>query len=243
MKDGEWPHCARKALGQTGVVNIKNTDPDCAGCPLSVCWEEGEAMVVRLKHVGKVYGLFCVSVPESPVTREEEEALFSEVSEDIAFALHGLELKEERRQAEKAVKESEERFRSIIENAEDAITMIDSEGIILYVSPSLERIAGYKSEDVLGTSIEKYIHPDDLTPMFTNFARITITPGSAEFIEMRLRRKDGSWCWVEGVGKNFLDDPSVQAIVCNYRDVTERRKAEEALLESKERFREIFENA
>ena len=241
MKKGTWPHCAKKALGGTNIVNIDHADSDCVGCPLSKDWDEGYAMVVSLKYGNKVYGLFCVSVPKSPVTLEEEKDLFCEVAEDIAFALHNMELVEEHDQADKALKESEQRFRSIIENAEDAITMVSAEGSILYNSPSLERIAGYKSGEILGTPISEYMHPDDFTLVFKNIAKIVETPGAAESIMMRLRRKDGSWCWVEGIGKNFLDDPSVGAIVCNYRDITERKEAEEVLRESEEKLRIMFD--
>ncbi|NQT73480.1 MAG: PAS domain S-box protein [Chloroflexi bacterium] len=135
----------------------------------------------------------------------------------------------ERKRAEEALRASEERFRSIIEDAHDAFTLINAEGIVQYDSPSVERITGYRQGELLDMSIDELVHPEDLPTVTRNIARILATPGAAENIAMRFRVADGSWRWIEGTGKNFLDDPYVQAIVCNYRDVTERMRDEEQL--------------
>ncbi len=149
----------------------------------------------------------------------------------------------ERKQAEAALRYREERFRSMIENADDAITLVDIEGIIQYASPSLERFAGYKPQTLIGTPFREYMHPDDFHAMESNLTKIISSPGHAESIVMRLKRSDGSYCWVEGVGKNFLEYPQVNAIVCNYRDITERKQAEEALQNSEAHWRSLVENA
>ena len=149
----------------------------------------------------------------------------------------------ERKQAEQALRDSEERFRAITENSEDAITLLDAEGVITYISPSLQRIAGYEEHELIGTPFWEYMHPDDLSGVERNYVSIVSAPGVAENIAMRLKKRNGEWLWVEGVGKNCLEDPGIKAIVCNYRDITERRRAEEALRKSEERFRSMIENA
>ncbi|MBM3132932.1 MAG: PAS domain S-box protein, partial [Chloroflexi bacterium] len=149
----------------------------------------------------------------------------------------------ERKEAERALLESEQRFRAIIENAQDAITLISAEGTVLYESPAVERITGYKPGSLKGKSIRDLIHPDDMPAVERNIARIISMPGHVEPMTLRVRRSDGSWRWLEGSGKNSLHDPQIRAIVCTHRDITKRKWAEEALRESEQRFRGIFENA
>ena len=69
------------------------------------------------------------------------------------------------------------------------------------------------------------------------FARLSKSPGSSVIIEYRSRHRDGSWRWIEAIGTNLLAEPEVNAIVCNYQDITRRRQVEEAVVESEERFR------
>jgi len=104
LKRGEVPDYGRRALSQPDVVVIKDTFSTHADCPLKARCAGEAIMTVRLAHGGKVYGLLSVSMPARFIIGEEELSLFKEVSEDIAFALHDIELEEQRRQAEKALR-------------------------------------------------------------------------------------------------------------------------------------------
>ncbi|MBT4511901.1 MAG: PAS domain S-box protein, partial [Chloroflexi bacterium] len=146
----------------------------------------------------------------------------------------------ERKKAQEALQASEERFRSITENAHDVIVLVSMEGKTLYASPSIERVTGYTAENRTNNAFMELAHPDDIPAVEKNFARLASNPGSVESFELRLQHKDGSWRWVEGIAKNFLDDPSVQAIVGNYRDITDRKQSEEALQKSEESYKELF---
>jgi PAS domain S-box-containing protein len=147
-----------------------------------------------------------------------------------------------RKQVEEALRGSERRFRSIIENAHDGITLISADGITLYESPSVEGIIGRKPEQMVGVPMHQDVHPDDLPIMAERFAKIIGQPGATEAIRLRVRHSDGSWRWIEGTGTNLLHDPALQAIVCNYRDVTEHKLAEEALTQSEEKYRLLTES-
>ena len=205
----------------------------------SVCWVE--TYTDRINYLGNLaMQATFLDITERKQAEEETKKLNTQLMEANVVLEEEI---SERKQAEAALRHREERFRSMIESADDAITLIDIEGTILYASPSLERIAGYDASTLVGTSFQEYMHPDDFTAMESNFTKIINTPGHAESISMRLRRSDGSWCWVEGVGKNFLEDPHVQAIVCNYRDITERKQAEEALRNSEAHWRSLIETA
>jgi len=115
FKRGELPDCGQRALSQEGVIVTQDPPADCPDCPLSVTYGGGTGMTVRLEHEGKVYGLLTVSIPRDFIGDEEEQALFQEVARDIAFALHNLELEEERQRAKEALKEYSERLEEMVE--------------------------------------------------------------------------------------------------------------------------------
>jgi PAS domain S-box-containing protein len=142
----------------------------------------------------------------------------------------------ERKQAQEALRRSEERFRSLVQNSSDVITVTTADGTILYQSPSIERVLGYRAEDLLGTSgfDSMEIHPDDLARIREIYADLLARPGGTASAEVRIRHADGSWRVIESFGSNLLEDPSVGGIVSNYRDITERKRAEKALREARE---------
>jgi diguanylate cyclase (GGDEF)-like protein/PAS domain S-box-containing protein len=135
-------------------------------------------------------------------------------------------VRRERKKAEEGLQEREKRFRALIENSSDVIVLLNADGIILYSSPSVQRVMGYSGE-FIGRSMLALIHPDDHPNINAVFAKVLQKPGCTIKVEFRARHKDGSWQWIEGVANNLLTEPSVQAIVVNYRDVTDRRQVEE----------------
>jgi PAS domain S-box-containing protein len=140
----------------------------------------------------------------------------------------------ERRQAEQALKASEERFRALIENSSDGITLVDAEGAIRYASPSTERVLGYTPEEFVGRNIFELMHPDDQARLAKTFGELGAQPGATRSDRFRYRHQDGAWRWLEGTGANLLQVPSVNAIVTNYRDVTERVEAQEQIRRSRD---------
>ncbi len=135
----------------------------------------------------------------------------------------------ERTRAEEALRHSEQRFRSLIENSTDAIALAKADGTILYASPAAGRILGIPSDSLIGKSTFSGIHPDDLERAKQAFDEVRRHPGMSLVSQFRFRHKDGTWRWIEGTGTNMLEEPSVRAMVANYRDMTERRRTEEAL--------------
>lgn len=140
----------------------------------------------------------------------------------------------QQKEAEAALRRSEAHFRSLIENALDMITVLDADGGILFASPSVRRTLGYEPEELLGTRVFDFVHPDDADRMRRGLADSVRTGERSPPIEIRLRHRDGSWRLLESVGESLLDDPAVAGVVINSRDVTERREAEEELHASRE---------
>ncbi|MHB8779725.1 MAG: PAS domain S-box protein, partial [Anaerolineales bacterium] len=151
------------------------------------------------------------------------------------------EKKTDSKRAEKDLRESEERFRALIENASDLIVTITADGNLNYVSPAAERITGYKANEAIGRNIVEFIHADDLPLALQALTSRTQTPGlSPAPIELRFRHKDGMWRMVEILGNNLLEYPAVKGIVLNVRDITERKQAEEELTIANEEL--VFQN-
>jgi PAS domain S-box-containing protein len=111
LKHGELIECGQKALVQSDVIVIDNPLTSCTDCPLMEQYDGRRAMTIRLEHGEKVYGLLSVAVPAQLAGDKEERDLFKEVAGDIAFGLHSIELEEERKRAEEALHESENRLR------------------------------------------------------------------------------------------------------------------------------------
>ncbi len=128
-----------------------------------------------------------------------------------------------------ALRQSEERFRSLVQNSSDIITVLETDGTICYESPSIERILGYKPEDLIGKNAFEFIHPEDVQKSFNVFTQLLQNPGATPSIEYRFRHQNGSWCFLESTGSNLLADPAVEGIVINSRDITERKRVEAEL--------------
>lgn len=140
----------------------------------------------------------------------------------------------DRRRAEIAMRVSEERFRALIENASDIITVIDEDGVILYESPTVERILGFTPEEVVGDSAFHHVDPADRERLWHLFQDAFRNPGTTAPVEHRMIHKNGSICHVESMGRSLLEHPAVRGLVVTSRDITERR-AIEAKLEQAQR--------
>ena len=134
-------------------------------------------------------------------------------------------------------------FQVLVQNSSDAVAMLDADGTIRFLSDSAARLLGYSLGERITRSAIELMHPDDAPRARDSFVECLRRPGVPLAAEYRLRHKDGSWRNLEGIAVNRLDHPAIAAVVVNYRDVTDRRLAEEALRVSEEHLRHIVENA
>ncbi|MDF1740929.1 MAG: PAS domain S-box protein [Verrucomicrobiales bacterium] len=138
----------------------------------------------------------------------------------------------QRRKAENAVQEVEHRFRRLIEHSADCIVLTDNEHRIQYASPSVFQIENAEPEALMGQSILENVHPDDTESLAGSLSTLTDNPASTVELFWRRCDPDGGWLWLEGVATNLLEDPCIEAIVINYRDVTARKQLEENFRQS-----------
>lgn len=123
-------------------------------------------------------------------------------------------------------------YQSLLRHTSEIVIVIDDTGDILYQSPAVEELLGYRSRDLVGQSALEYLHPEDLERMVRVSNEVLATPERQATEEFRLRHPDGSWRNVEGTVTNRMDDPDIGGLIVSYRDITKRKRVENSLRSS-----------
>lgn len=238
----------REARGPTGTAIREERCiicQDIASDPRMAPWRKQalqrnyrSSAAVPIREHGIVVGALTVYATEPYGFDLDDERLLDEIGEDISFALDTIDSDTERQRAEEALRTSEARFRALVENSWEGLTLVSQQNEVVYASPANEYITGYTRTEREGKNAVELIHPEDAARVVDHLRRVAMQDGCIEEIEYRARAKDGSWKWIESIAHNRLEEPGVQAIVVNFRDITERKQADEqinlqkALLES-----------
>ena len=172
---------------------------------------------------GRAEGVISVYDSVAGVFDDQAVDLLVRMADDLGFALQSA---EDRRK----VQESEVRFRVLVENSLDATTLLDAKGKILFVTRAASAILGVSAEVLLGSDALDYVHPEDRARTVAKMRETLARPLLVLSHAARCRHADGGWRDLEGTIVNRLEDPSVRALVMTYRDVTERKRAEEQLV-------------
>jgi PAS domain S-box-containing protein len=131
-----------------------------------------------------------------------------------------------RKEAEERSQASERRFKELIKNSSDSVTILDKNGVQIYVSNVVEKMLGYSPSELINIPvIKEMIHPDDQESVIAAF--LTIINEGEGVAQYRHKHKNGSWVYLEAWGTNQLENPDIHGIVVNVRDITERKRAEE----------------
>ncbi len=153
----------------------------------------------------------------------------------------------ERKQAEEVLKQSEERFRALVEDSFEGIAVIEPDGNVQYKSPSNDPLLGYQVDELTNENMFETIHPEDEPRLIEDFTHLINKPGEIFTGTYRTLHKDGTWHFLEATAKNLLDDPHINGLVVNFRDITDRKKKEEQLQlytdELNEAYSEVFQYA
>jgi diguanylate cyclase (GGDEF)-like protein/PAS domain S-box-containing protein len=152
-----------------------------------------------------------------------------------ALGVLALELRA-RREAETALRRSEAQFRSLVERLLDLVLAVDRDGAIQYASPAVAATLGISPQDLIGRSMPEMLHGDDVAAFRESVVEALDGPGMAAPRTVRVRHRDGSWHYLELLGNRLVDLTGQPAALMAARDVTERRRKEEVLRESEERY-------
>src|SRR5215212_345447 len=229
-----FDHRAEEVIGQPVTLLMPERYRELCVAGLQHYLRTGEARVVggtiELVGLRKDGSEFPIEMSLGE-THEDGERLFTGVIRDIT----------ERKEVEKVSKESEERLRTLLQNTSDIITLLEADGTVRYISPAVERVTGYGPQEQIGINAFGSVHPDDREQALKIFAEILKEPGLHAPLEFRVPHKDGSWCYLEHVVNNLLDDPAVSGVVITSRDISERKEAERKLREAEQRYRTLVE--
>ncbi|TAH18565.1 MAG: PAS domain S-box protein [Cytophagales bacterium] len=124
------------------------------------------------------------------------------------------------------VKRTQKTMQVLLENASEVITIYESNGKARYISPSVEPILGYSSEEMIGVNDIIHVHPNSVEVYQNMFDQLLEFPENQVTVQYEYRKKNGETIWLEATGNNLLSDPAIGGIVINSRDITERRRAE-----------------
>ncbi len=130
-------------------------------------------------------------------------------------------------------------LRPLLAQSSDAALVLTGDARVSFISPAAMQMFGWTDERALGAGLPSLVHADDRRSAIEYYGRVIASRDPTAPLECRLLRPDGSWCWVELLMTNFFDDPVIRGVVCNVRDITERRNDRDQLL----RLTEQLENA
>jgi diguanylate cyclase (GGDEF)-like protein/PAS domain S-box-containing protein len=162
---------------------------------------------------------------------------------DIGGVCLGLVNINSRRKAQENIERSEARFRSMVQNSQDIIAILDEDEIIRYSSPTIERLLGYAPETVTARPFSKYLHPDDLKSYRETLDRVKTRSGTVAMVEVRVRDDSGAWTYMEIVLDNRLTDQAVNGLILNIRDNSQHRQFMEAFRQQNEYMAVMHETA
>lgn len=159
----------------------------------------------------------------------DEVEFLKALTSQAATTIEGMRLYRDLEESREELRASEERFRSLVQNASDLVTVIDADTTISYQSPSITRLLGYQPEEIVGTRLSELTHIDDVARTLA-VLHGAVTDNSRVVVgETRLRHRDGSWRDVEFVGSDQSQNRAIGGVVLNVRDVTDRKALEQQL--------------
>ncbi len=199
---------------------LKMCNEICPDIPfICVSGSIGEIIAIELLKMGAV----------DYVLKDRMERLPFAIKRAIADAHEKKALKI----AEEALRKNENIQRKMVSNIGDVIIIIDKNGVNKYTSPNIETLFGWKPEEQIGKGTKDLIHPDDYKLARKFERKIIKKPEAKGTLEVRYKRKDGEYVWVEITMVNLMSDPDIHGILGNYHDISERKKAEESLINLK----------
>ena len=170
--------------------------------------------------------------------------VFDEKKNITKLATYIQDITDHKMHEEKSLANQQDYFSSLVENSNDVITVIEKDGTIRYQSPSVVKIFGYKPEEMIGKNIYEFIHPNEFSEITKEFSDFVKDEGSVGVLtEYRVKHKKGHWIYCETTKSNQLNNPEINGLIANTRDVTERRIIEQQIRESEEKFRMLSEQS
>ncbi len=235
--DGQIVEINRRYAEIAGYDNIE----ECMGqYRPQTAWKDPEA---RNEFLSKIQKTGSVRDYETQIVRKDGTdawILFSAtVYSDQGYIEGSIVNITDRKRVVETLRRSEAVKLKMFANIGDVIVIIDKEGMNRYKSPNIEKLFGWKPEEVVGKSVWENIHPEDLASQQDYFRTLMDASDTVKKTECRYKCKDGRYKWIEFIGTNLVHDPDICGILGNYHDITDRKAAENSLRESEARFKAL----
>ncbi len=180
-------------------------------------------MYIPIADIEKVVGIITIEHHNLRPWYLDEQSFAVSIAEVIAQSLAS----QDRRKIREQLFIQEKLFKTLIENSTDVFAIIDENAICNYISPSIEKLFGYKEQEILGNDGEERIHPDDRDRVLNRFKSLALDkPKAVDIIVFRYKSKEGKFHHVECVCQNQLNNPVVRGIIVNFRNIDDRIRAE-----------------
>ncbi len=229
FEDPGYANCVTPALQSDTVSVVHPSRESCQTCKLSKHCSACDRLAVRLAFEGRTYGLLAAALAEDGEPPLESIELFQELSTDLAYALRGFDVSEEKEESQRQLAESEERFEALFERAPLAYQALDSNGRFKRVNRAWEEQLGYSRDEILGTSFGELLVPGSAFSFEERFAAFR-KQGHVEGVEWVMRKKNGQTAIFVFDGRVALDERGgFLQTHCILKDVTDRRVVEKQL--------------
>jgi len=243
LKKGELIVCGKKALKQQEVVTIKDPASTCLECPLKKHHSGRRAMTIRLEYDGKVYGLMSVAISDHLADDQEEQSLFKEVAEDIAFSIHNIELDEERKQAEENLKNIKDELEMLLDSVPAIIFYKDIEGRIIRANKALADSLKVPIKDIVGKTTEELFPKEQAENMRKDDKEVMISGKSKRNIIQPYTTPDGIRYLISDKVPYRDKEGKVTGVIGLAKDITVQKKSEEELQQSYQRLKKTMDAA
>ena len=250
LQGGNMPRCGKKALQEPGIIAVEDPNSICTGGPLAPSHQGKGAMILRLEHEGKIYGLLSMTISRDRLGDEEEQSLFMEVAGDIAFALSGIKAEEARKQSEEELRHERDLMARIMATSPVSIIMMNREGQITFANPGAEEVIGLSPDEVTKltyNSPEWRITDYDGKRFYEKqlpFRRVMDTGQSVFDVRHAIKWPDGKKVLLSINGAPFFDNAGqIEGVIFTIQDVTKQVKTSKAFVESEQHYRTLFEQS
>ncbi len=237
LQAGHLPDCAHKALESGALQIMAEPAHYCPLCPLADQYPgSAGAFTIRLEHSGQVFGWLSASLPRAAVEDSEEQALFAEISRDLAFALHQIENAE-------ALSESEARFRQVYEHMAVGVARVSMDFHIQSANEAYCRMLGYTEAELVGKHLKDITHPEVVAENLNKQARLARGEINHYRMEKRFIHKNGQVIY--GIlDANLIRDAQGRPAYFfgSVVDISDRKRAEERLARERNLFNAILDN-
>src|SRR3989339_548172 len=232
LSEGRMPVCREKALAAKDGLVLLDPERDCRQCLLWEHYGHDQAATIILRYAGRDYGILGISLPKDVQLNDEEAGLLQEVAGDIAFALYAIQAEQTHKLAGEALRVSEEKFRSYIENAPDGVFVVDNTGKYVEVNKSACRITGYSKEEIEKITIRDMLAERSMNDGLAHFKKLMET--GAATTDLWHKHKDGTERCLSVAAVKL----SETRILGFSKDITARKKAEEEREKLQHQFRQ-----